>query len=113
MYAGMISRAENDIGGIKDNFGFFIEQHKVVVENCTKEQFAAQDEYLSKMEGIYQHVVLCLRKLIHDAEIKEQLSRIKANEEQKKRRKRAECAENRNEFLRFEIRRHCNNKNEQ
>lgn len=40
----------------------FTEQHKMVLENRTKEQFKEQDAYFSKIEEKYQHVILCLRK---------------------------------------------------
>lgn len=65
---------------LKTIFANFTEQHRMVLDNRTIDQFYEQDSYFSKIEEKYQHVILCLRKMIHDAEMKELLRQRQKNE---------------------------------
>lgn len=65
---------------LKTNFANSTEQHRMVLDNRTIDQFYEQDSYFSKIGEKYQHVILCLRKMIHDAEIKELLRQRQKNE---------------------------------
>lgn len=56
---------------MKEKFEDFKEQHQKVVKKCNGQQFMLQDEYFAKIEQKYQHIVLCLRKLVHAAEQRE------------------------------------------
>lgn len=69
---------------VKETFTKFTEQHQEVVKNCDKKVFVQQDEYYARIEQIYQHIVLCLRKLVRTAEAKDALSQMTSEDEQER-----------------------------